>query len=172
MPRITRCKIKYITHVLGESSVKLSALVTAGLLTLLALSVQAAMYKYVDENGRVHYTDKPPADAQLEPVQGQISSYASSGTAESGASEGASAAVTRNKRVILYSTSWCGVCKRAKSYMNQNGIRYTEYDIEKTEKGRRDYTAMNGKGVPILLVGDRRMNGFSAQKLEAMLATP
>ena len=45
--------------------------------------------------------------------------------------------------------------------MRKNGIVFTEYDIEKSTKGRRDFESMKGRGVPIILVGDMRMNGFN-----------
>jgi len=38
-------------------------LILAGALTLLSLSASAALYKWVDEKGRVQYSDKPPAES-------------------------------------------------------------------------------------------------------------
>ena len=57
----------------------------------------------------------------------------------------------------------------ALKYMDSEGIPYKEYDIDESSKGRRDYKKLNGKGVPIILVGDQRMNGFSPKRLLAML---
>ena len=54
--------------------------------------------------------------------------------------------------------------------MDSEGIAYKEYDVDKSSKGKRDYKKLNGKGVPIILVGDQRMDGFSAQRLQVMLA--
>lgn len=68
----------------------------------------------------------------------------------------------------MYSTTWCGVCKKAKRYFNQNGISYTEYDVEKSAKGKSDFKAMNGTGVPIILIGDARMYGFSPARFERL----
>ena len=68
----------------------------------------------------------------------------------------------------MYGASWCGYCKKAKKYFNKNNIRFVEYDIERSTKGKRDYKALNGTGVPIILVGDQRMNGFSEAGFERM----
>lgn len=38
-------------------------LILAGVFTLLSLSASAALYKWVDEKGRVQYSDKPPAES-------------------------------------------------------------------------------------------------------------
>jgi hypothetical protein len=37
------------------------------------------------------------------------------------------------------------------------------------ETGKTEFRRLGGAGVPIILVGDRRMNGFSAEQLNAML---
>ena len=33
--------------------------------------------------------------------------------------------------VTMYSTTWCGYCRRLKTQLDENGIAYTEIDIEK-----------------------------------------
>ncbi|MEW5903286.1 MAG: DUF4124 domain-containing protein [Pseudomonadota bacterium] len=47
-----------------------------------ALSAQAGLNKWVDENGKVHYSDTPPANVQTESVR----SYTGKGQAEAPAS--------------------------------------------------------------------------------------
>jgi mycoredoxin len=32
--------------------------------------------------------------------------------------------------ITMYSTTWCGYCRRLKSQLDREGIRYTEVDIE------------------------------------------
>jgi hypothetical protein len=36
--------------------------------------------------------------------------------------------------VVLYSTAWCGYCRKAREFFAANGIRYVEYDIEKNRR--------------------------------------
>jgi hypothetical protein len=43
-----------------------------------------------------------------------------------------------------------------------------EYDVETSEKGRSGYKKLNGKGVPIILVGNKRMNGFSVEGFKSL----
>jgi glutaredoxin len=62
------------------------------------------------------------------------------------------------------------VCKRARAYLTAKGIGFREYDVEKDPTGKRHYRQMMGRGVPILVVGGRRMNGFSPRRLEVLLA--
>ena len=75
---------------------------------------------------------------------------------------------TKKKKVVMYSTEWCGVCKKAKAYFNANNVPFREYDIEKDEKRMREYRKLNGKGVPLILVGKQRMSGFSTSSFEKM----
>ena len=49
------------------------------------------------------------------------------------------------------------------------GIPFVEYDVERDEIGKREYKKLNGRGVPVILVGNQRMNGFSAPSLEKLL---
>ncbi len=68
----------------------------------------------------------------------------------------------------MYSTVWCGYCKKARRYFKEKGIPFQEYDTETTQKGREDYKKLNGTGVPIILVGKKRMNGFSPSGFERL----
>jgi hypothetical protein len=49
-------------------------------------------------------------------------------------------------------------------------VAFAEYDVERDPKGIEEFKRRGGKGVPIILVGDKRMDSFSAARLEAMLA--
>ncbi len=127
----------------------------------------AGMYKYTDEKGRVHYTDKPPSNVTSHVVNTRINTYSSS--LPSKQDSAGSHTSGKRKTVTIYTASWCGVCTKAIAYMRKNGIVFTEYDIEKSSKGRRDYKRMKGRGVPIILVGNMRMNGFNQRKFEQMI---
>ena len=135
---------------------------------LLVSSVgNAEIYQWRDKDGNLHFGDKPPPSADSKEVELKINSYQSVETMDG--SKWAKDRKQRNsKRVVMYSTQWCGVCKRAKKYFRSKSIPFQEYDVEKSEKGRRDYAAMNGTGVPIVMVGSTRMNGFSASRFESI----
>jgi len=71
-----------------------------------------------------------------------------------------------NKKVIMYSAEWCGVCRKAKRYFKKKGIRYKEYDIDKSKEARRKYDKLNARGVPVIFIGNIRLNGFSSSHFE------
>ena len=71
--------------------------------------------------------------------------------------------------VTMFATSWCPYCRKAREYFAANNIPYTELDIEKSEDAKQRYRALGGKGVPVILVGEGRLNGFSEQRLAQLL---
>lgn len=143
-----------------------------GIFTLLALltavvtTAPAEIYKWTDAQGNVHFGDQPPKSAASETVTLNINSYQSV-TIEP-FEPFVSAPRSGGNSVVLYSTEWCGVCQRAKHYFKQNKIHFQEYDVENNEKGKTDFANLNGRGVPIILVGEKRMNGFSEKKFEKL----
>ena len=70
---------------------------------------------------------------------------------------------------LLFTTTWCGYCKQAKSFLAQNRISYQEYDIE-TPDGMRALvqSAVGGRGVPVLLWKNQKVEGYSRPAYEAL----
>ena len=140
------------------------------LIIFLPFTVYAEIYKTVDENGRVVFTDKPTAKAeQIEVDADGNAADGLSDSAYSKANDIKSKKPLKQKSVVMYSTTWCGVCKKAKKYMANNGIRYKEYDIEKNSNVHRKFKSLGGNGMPLIVVGKQKMSGFSASRLESML---
>jgi glutaredoxin len=65
-------------------------------------------------------------------------------------------------KVVLLSASWCGYCKRARNDFRAWGVHFREYDVETSEAGRRAYALIGERSVPILLIGDRQLYGYSS----------
>jgi glutaredoxin len=74
--------------------------------------------------------------------------------------------VSDDGKVVLYSASWCPYCDKARAYFQRNGVAFNEYDTEKNAKGRRDYEAMNGDGIPIILVSNHKIVGWKQREFE------
>jgi glutaredoxin len=72
--------------------------------------------------------------------------------------------------VVMYATTWCPYCAKARGYFARKGIAYVEYDIEKSAAVNAEFKRLGGRGVPLILVGTQKMSGFSEQGLEALLA--
>ena len=63
--------------------------------------------------------------------------------------------------IKIYSTTWCGPCKNAKSLLNQRGIKYQDIDIEKENMSREDlFNLVGGRTVPQIIIDGNRIGGF------------
>jgi len=126
------------------------------LLLLVPALVAAEIYRWTDAEGRVHFSDEPHDTVPSEQVTVRVNSYKSVTYESLGSYK-----PPNEKRVVMYSTSWCGYCKKARSYFAKQGVRYVEYDIEKSTRAREEFDSLGGKGVPLILVGGTKMRGFS-----------
>jgi glutaredoxin len=121
----------------------------------------------------VHYGDKPPADRKAKAVQERISSYAGAAqvTQAPAADRKAATPGQGSAQVVLYSAVWCKYCRQVKAYFATRGLRYDERDVEASASARREYEQLGGRGVPVILVGRQRMDGYDQGRLESMLRT-
>ena len=71
-----------------------------------------------------------------------------------------SAAVTLDGPVVMYSTSWCGYCVKAKNLFKEKGIDYVEYDIEKSFKAKREFDALKGRATPLFVINGQVVKGY------------
>jgi len=121
---------------------------------LLSSSVSyAEIYKWVDANGKVHFSDQKSASFKSEELTLEINTYTNVAVDKSIYNVG--------PKVVMYSTNSCGYCKKARKYFNKNNISYTDYNIEKNAQAKRRFKKMGARGVPVILVGNKRLNGFS-----------
>lgn len=127
----------------------------------LSFTATAEVYKWTDAQGQVHFSDKKPKQHKAETVTIKVNSY--DHVTYTTLSRPRPTATTGGKNVVLYGTSWCGYCKKAKRYFEANGIAYTDLDVETNEQAKMEFEAMGGGGVPVILVGNKRMNGFSEE---------
>ena len=58
--------------------------------------------------------------------------------------------------IVVYSTSWCSDCKRAKKFLDKNNIPYIEVDIDEDETGKAFVMEMNNgaRVVPTIIFPD------------------
>lgn len=146
------------------------AVLHRGAATVLALFALAAVapadeiHRWVDANGQVHFGDRAPEGAASQRVTVRPNVYSSP------AVEAMQANFHAPSTVVLYSTAWCGYCRKAREYFRAKGIAYSEYDVETSDKGRQDYARLGARGVPVILVGGKRLNGFSPQAFEQLYA--
>jgi len=133
------------------------------ILLIVPILALGEIYKWTDDKGNVHFGDSPKENERSEKIVVEVNSYENVTYDNVEFYQG-----SESKRVTMYATSWCGYCKKARNYFKENGVSYIEYDIEKDERAKRMYDLLGGKGVPVILVGKKRMNGFSVAGFEGI----
>jgi glutaredoxin len=131
--------------------------------TLLAGSASAGIYRWVDADGRIVYSDSPPKQGSAKSVKLETSVVVPTAPPEP------KAAAVQGDRVKLYTTTWCGYCKKARAHLKSRNIPFDDIDVETTDRGRREYREIGGNGVPVIFVGERRMDGYDQGGLQDML---
>lgn len=67
--------------------------------------------------------------------------------------------------VILFGTSWCPYCAKTRDLLRQNQIPFHEIDAEGSADEQDAYRQMNTKGVPVLVIGDRKIDGYRPEAI-------
>lgn len=141
-------------------------------LVLLAAAASAdaqTVYRWTDAQGKVHYTSDPPANAKASAIRSRVNSYSAPAKVEpvAGAPKVQAGAALP---VVMYATSWCPHCAKARDYFAKSGIAYVEHDVEKSAGANAEFKRLGGRGVPLIVVGREKMSGFSEQAFEHLLA--
>ena len=147
---------------------------TAALLLTVAPAFGQALYKSVTPDGRVVYSDHPPAANKLvktiTPDAAPATALPPSAAEQLRRLQELRPASAQIGGTTLYSAAWCGYCTRAKAWLGAKGIAYREVDID-TPDGMASFAqAGGGKGVPLLLARGQRVQGFSPASYEKVFA--
>jgi glutaredoxin len=72
--------------------------------------------------------------------------------------------------VVVYSTSWCPSCRKLRAYLDERGIRATEYDVDKDPAAEARQRVLNPRGsIPTVEIEGQVLVGFNPQRLEAAI---
>jgi len=125
------------------------------ILLVFAWQVSAEVYKWTDSAGHLHFSDKSHENEKAEKITLKVDNPPITIDKKN-----TTVPASPVKQTVMYATSWCGYCKKAREYFRKTKIPYTEYNIEKNKQAKRTYDSFGGKGVPVIFVGQERINGF------------
>ena len=79
-------------------------------------------------------------------------------------------AARRNVSITMYSTSWCGVCVKARDYMLSKQIAFKELDVDHDAAAKARARLLNPRGgVPTIAIDSEVLIGFSPESLETRI---
>ena len=74
------------------------------------------------------------------------------------------------KKIVVFSTPTCSWCRKLKSYLRENKVRFTDVDVSRDTKAARDMIRKTGQqGVPQMWVNSVPVIGFNKQKIDRLL---
>lgn len=73
-------------------------------------------------------------------------------------------------RVVLYATATCPYCAQVRRLFDTAGVSYREYRIDASEAADAEFRRLDGRFVPLLFIGQRRISGFREQAIRDALA--
>ncbi len=64
-------------------------------------------------------------------------------------------------KVIIYTTDYCGYCKRAKALLSQKGIAFEEINVEGDDEKRAWLIEQTGqRTVPQIFINEKSIGGY------------
>ncbi len=135
------------------------------------------LYLGMDAAGNVTLLKEPPPNYEAAPVLPRPHAPKSSPVpvqnksaiqAPSSAS-GTMQSVAAQGELVLYAADWCPHCRLARQYFRERGIAYREINIETPEGKYAFVKAGGGRGIPLLVDGDRLASGFNTSYYDSFL---
>ena len=125
---------------------------------------QTSVYRWVDSDGKVHFSDAPPPASAKDVTQKRMGG----GYVEDSQLPYATQDATKKNPVTLYTSRDCGdLCANGRDLLTNRGIPFTEKDggadPEEVKK------LVGAAQVPVLVVGTKALKGFSEESWQSTL---
>ena len=142
-------------------------LCAAALAFALAANAQTNVYRWVDKDGKVQFSDSPPPADAKDATQRRLGGGGPDETQLPYATQVA----TRRFPVTLFTGTQCGEpCDQGRNLLTQRGIPYTERDAQNNAADREALKGLIGSlDVPLLMVGEGKNKGFEEGTWHASL---
>jgi len=131
-------------------------------------AVAQQLYRWTDENGRVHVTDTPPPAGAKD--KRMVKSAGGTGARPAAAVPYALDRAMSQYPVTLYTSPNCAEpCGLARGLLNKRGVPFKEVQVWEQE-GNAELKRISGKNqVPTLTVGSGVLSGFESGAYDGML---
>jgi len=143
-----------------------SRLLFSLIMFVISVAAHAQVYKWVDADGKVTYSDVPPPKTAVK-VETKMFSESSESTASLPFEL---AEAVKNMPATLYTSDKCTPCDDGRSFLKQNGIPFSE----KTVTTNADLAKLNaisgGTQLPVLTIGKSKFKGYNFTEWRSSLS--
>lgn len=138
--------------------VQTSAALAVTALCLMPLAATAQVYRIVGADGKITFSDKPPADSSAK------ATAPGSGTANAVAGNSLPfelRQVATKYPVTLYVGNDCGPCGAARSMLTSRGVPFTEKTVNSNDDIQALQRLSSDNSLPFLTIGGQQLKGFA-----------
>jgi len=139
-------------------------------------AVSGEIYKWKDKDGNIVFSDTPPPPG----VNAEKKEFKEESTEKPKTKEyfpRSTSERVEEKRpyrdiyVIMYMTSWCPYCVKAREYLRSLDVNLIEYNIERDKSKRDEMLSKSGAstGVPLIDVEGIIIRGYNPSALRAAI---
>lgn len=147
-------------------------------------------YRYVDSGGSLHFVDSiervpEPFRAGAKPIALAAESGSSTPPTLTRAATAPRAARPRpfasaaslpaSRRpaaagVVVYTTSWCGWCRKTLAWLDERGVDYENRDIERSDDWRSELVEKTGSvSIPVVEIDGQIVRGYDPARMGELL---
>lgn len=142
-------------------------IVAVGVALPALVAAQQTVYRWVDKDGKVHFSDTPPPKDIEKSTQRRVGG----GFSDNSQLPYATQQAMRRSPVVLYAGGDCGdPCVQGRALLAKRGIPYGEKDAQTNAADSEALKKLaGGLFVPTLAVGDNPVKGYSEASWHAAL---
>jgi glutaredoxin len=78
--------------------------------------------------------------------------------------------MAKSPRITVYTTDRCAHCRAAKDFLKRHRLGFREANIGRDRRAQKEFERLGARAVPVILVGEHRLNGFDPKRLAELLA--
>jgi glutaredoxin len=141
----------------------------AALLAVSAAQAQTSVYRWVDKDGKVQFSDAPPPADAKDVKQKQMGG----GSADDSNQPYATQIAMRRNPVTFYTGNACGdLCNSARNLLLNRGIPFAEKNAESNPADGEALKKLTGElRVPVLVIGQETLKGYDSDTWHSALDT-
>ena len=138
----------------------------------------ATFYRYTDDAGSMRFVaslaDVPKhlRDKAQPVAEGRVSRAPAAAPRAERPQRAAQAepVAARQQDVIVYTTSWCGWCRKTLAFLDQQGVDYENRDIEADDAWRQELEEKTGStSIPVVEIGGQLVRGYDPARIRKLL---
>lgn len=147
----------------------LPSLAASALLAVATSTSAQTMFRWLDRDGTVHYSDQPPPPEARKVQEKRLRTPSYIETSEPSYSQ---RKAMQDFPVTLYTAPECDMeCKMGRDYLGRRGVPFAEVALQTDEQfgAYKQLFGGNDIQVPAVMVGEQRIKGFSEESWGRLL---